>query len=424
MISPARTVAFKLLSRIDSGSCFSDDALHSESMETLDVRDRHLVTEIIYGTLRTQALLDYILASISSKPWTMVESNARILLRMSLYQMWRMDRIPDHALVNDAVELAKRKLGKGIDKFVNAILRQLARVHPWGNPEFLKKAPPWIHLSLPQWLWERWAYRFGVTNAYEFAASLNIPTKTAFRLPSEKLSCEIIHSDRVPGACYLPDGSIENIPNLQHQDEASQLIPHLLGHVSGWRIWDTCAAPGGKTAVLSKLCGNSGMVIASDLRKERCNRLIELLKKSGLNKPKVLVLDASKSPPFRCRFDAVIADVPCSGLGTLRRNPEIKWNFRPEDFDLLRKRQMQILYSVSDSVRVGGCLLYSTCSTEPEENEDVVNTFLQSHPGFSCEPPAFPPGIEKWTGPDHMIRTFPSILPWDGFFAALLIRKD
>jgi 16S rRNA (cytosine967-C5)-methyltransferase len=148
-----------------------------------------------------------------------------------------------------------------------------------------------------------------------------------------------------------------------------------------------------------------------------------LLQSAGKLKAHMLVADASKPGPFRCLFDAVVADAPCSGLGTLRRNPEIKWHFTPADFVSLQQTQRQILESVSASVRTGGRLLYSTCSTEPEENEQVVEAFLCSHPDFVLRQPDSPPGIADWIGKDGMVRTFPSSRLWDGFFAALMVRR-
>ncbi len=425
MISPARKLSYKLLCQIDSRHLFSDDALNSEEMERLNIRDRHLTTQIVYGTLRWQSLLDYLLTGTSSRPWQEVEPGPRILLRMSLYQMWQMDRVPDHALVHDAVELAKRELGRGIDRFINGILRHLGRSRPWKNNEIMNPAPAWIRASLPQWLWERWSARYGESTAAEFASSLNQPPSPAFRIgegTAEPLPVGTVLSDIVPGAGIRVAGGDTGYRDLQYQDEASQLIPHLLGSISGWRIWDSCAAPGGKAAILASLCGEPGIVVASDLRRERALRMAGLFNKRRQRRPELMVADASMPAPFRNCFDAVLADVPCSGLGTLRRNPEIKWHFMPNDFESLKRTQERILESVSGAVRVGGSLIYSTCSTEPEENEDVIESFLRDHPGFSLEMPLSPPGIEQWTGRDKMVRTFPSTRLWDGFFAALLLR--
>jgi 16S rRNA (cytosine967-C5)-methyltransferase len=430
MISPARKLCFDLLRRIHAQKIHSDDGLNSPAVERLDLRDRHFTTEIVYGSLRWQGMLDYVLAAASSRPWQDVVPGARILLRMGLYQMWRMDRVPDHALVNDAVELAKIELGDGIDRFVNAVLRRLGRTRPWQEEAFLRKAPPWVRVSLPCWLWDRWAARYGEGQAHDFALSLNVPPRATVRLdenPDQRPDLEMEPSDIVPDAYFETtsgSGRKQGEPRrIHYQDEASQLVPHLLGPVRGWRIWDACAAPGGKYDILCRKCGAGGLAVASDLRGERISRLVRLLQKAKGLRAEVLVADACAPAPFRDCFDAVVADVPCSGLGTLRRNPEIKWHFQPERLASLQQTQERILDSVSKAVRAGGWLLYSTCSTEPEENEQVVESFLAGHKDFGLARPLHPPGIEAWTGQDMMVRTFPSTRLWDGFFAALMARQ-
>jgi 16S rRNA (cytosine967-C5)-methyltransferase len=427
MIAPARKLAYRILQRIELNRAFSDDALHSRAVDSLEIRDRNLVTEIVYGTLRWQGTLDYILEKMSSRPWADVVPGARVLLRMGVYQMWRMDRIPDHALIFDAVELAKRELGKGIDRYLNGVLRNLARNRAWEEIGFLAEAPVWHRVSLPSWLWDRWEARFGAGTAMEFALSLNQRPQQAFRISAgcgAELPVGAAYSDLVPFAAVralsstVEDGGPEN-----QQDEASQLIPYLMDPQPTWRIWDACAAPGGKTAVLRNICMGAGRVVASDLRRDRVLRVAQLLGDTATRGADLLVADASRPAPFRCPFDAVLADAPCSGLGTLRRNPEIKWRFKPGTLKSLQQEQTRILSAVSASVRAGGRLLYSTCSTEPEENEQVVESFLKAHPDFVLRAPEFPPGIQKWVGTDQMVRTFPSTRLWDGFFAALMERR-
>lgn len=435
MISPARRIAYKLLYHIELQRIFSDDALNSPDMETMDIRDRHLTTEIVYGSIRWQGTLDYLLEKQSARSWKDVEDGAKILLRMSLYQMWRMDRIPDHALVNDAVELAKRQLGKGIDRYINGMLRRLSRSRPWKESAFLQDAPGWVRVSMPQWLFKRWVERFGGKQAIDYAFSLNSPPRPAFRVTQKPGEPDFVpsiatRSEIVPEA-YIQTGMESDASNgsagypmFHFQDEASQLIPNIFGlDISGKTVWDVCAAPGGKSAILWRLTGESGRVISSDLRKERVLRLIQHLKDAGILHPNVLVADARQRGPFLACFDAVLVDVPCSGLGTLRRNPEIKWHFSPEQFAALQQTQRQILQSASEKVRSGGQLLYSTCSTEPEENEQVIESFLGANPDFYLTVPKFPQGIERWVCRDSMVRTFPTTYVWDGFFAALLVRR-
>lgn len=424
VIAPARETAYDLLCRIELQLAHSDDVLNSAAVSSLEPRDRNLVTQLVYGTLRWQSWLDYILARASARPWTSVHRKARIILRMSLYQMARMDRVPDHAVINDAVELAKRDLRTGAAGFLNGVLRNLGRLRPWERSDFHRDCPIWIRVSLPRWLWRRWEARFGSDRAAEYALSLNQPPRAAFRCCATGSHEPHPASELVPGAFLVEQGrSLPSGQSIHAQDEASQLVPYLFGSVTGARVWDACAAPGGKSAVLRDACGPDGWVIASDLDPTRTERARARLTHCGAARCDVLVADARASSPFRILFDAVLADVPCSGLGTLRRNPEIKWRFRPESLADLGRRQILLLDSVAAAVRNGGLLLYSTCSTEPEENEFVVRDFLRSHPGIRLMRPESPSGIEAWLDRDGMFRSYPNARLWDGFFAALMTRS-
>ena len=434
MISPARNLAFRLLERIETRSLNSDAAVNDPEMERLDERDRRLAAEIIYGALRRRATLDWLLAERSSRPWKEIARSAKIILRMGLYQLWMLDRIPDHALVNDAVEIAKSELGIGVSRYVNGILRGLARMRPWNEKDWLCKAPEYAQLSLPQWLWARWRKRFGRVAAKEYAMSLLAPPRAAFRIGagiykiSESDSPFLEQSDIVPGAFFAAEETHASglPPGACFQDEASQLIPWLAGPLNhGVRIWDACAAPGGKSAVFSAMQCDDMFLVSSDINPNRAKHLRSILRGAAgasVPDPAVLAVDARFAPPFRSSFDLACADVPCSGLGTIRRNPEIKWRISPENLNGFHETQLQILTNVSKTVRPGGRLLYSTCSTEPEENERVIEDFLEMHPDFRLQAPTYPAGIERWTGNDLMVRTFPTRRLWDGFFAALLIK--
>jgi 16S rRNA (cytosine967-C5)-methyltransferase len=402
-------------------------------MERLVPRDRNLVTQIVYGTLRWTGWLDYVISRVCSRPWSSVDLRLKVILRMSLYQMAKMDRIPNHAILHDAVNLAKGMAGSEGGGFVNAILRQLTRTYPWEAGDFDRQCPPWINVSLPRWIWERWKKRFGAKRARDFALSLNDSPQGALRVPGgDKSKLPVTQFDRirsseiVPGA-HLYEGAPARMPpsagQFWIQDEASQLVPHLFGSISGWRIWDACAAPGGKSSILSDICGISGILICSDLRLNRAKRLRANLQAAGAQERSILVMDAARPPPFRTEFDAVLADVPCSGLGTVRRNPEIKWRVTSEELIAHQECQIGILEAISGSVRVGGLLLYSTCSTEPEENEQVIDRYLRSHPDFSLKYPSHPHGVERWLDGRGMFRSFPSTRKWDGLFAALMLRN-
>jgi len=427
----AREVGYQTLCRIELRSTHSDDAVSSHAVSSLEARDRNLVTEIVYGTLRWRGWLDHILQSSVSRPWESLDPRLAIVLRMSLYQISRMDRVPAHAAVNDAVEIAKKRLNRGPAGFVNGVLRSLLRKQPWSEPAFQRDCPMWARASLPRWLWERWEGRFGTDRALEYSISLNRPPHTAVRGANRGLSRKdlpfdqstLIPSELVPGAYLVQAGKhLTEEAKWHAMDEASQLIPHLLGTIDGARIWDACAAPGGKSAILHDNCGPSGLVVSSDVDPARVSLLRERLDSFCLRRADVLVADARRPFPFRMGFDAVLADVPCSGLGTIRRNPEIKWRVQPEHLREQSLRQRQILDCVAGAVRIGGMLLYSTCSTEPEENELVVAGFLDSHPEFRLQRPAYPKGIEPWLDPIGAFRSFPDARLWDGFFAALMLR--
>jgi len=361
---------------------------------------------------------------------------------LSLYQMTQMDRMPDHAIINDAVEIAKPGSGLGPAGFVNGVLRNLSRTRPWTFPDFHKDCPIWARVSLPEWLWERWEARFGRDSACEYALSLNRPPQTAFRIAGQPVPPDgsgpgVDHthtqdpfsytvSEWVPGACLAQkvDSERRFTGKVHFQDEASQLIPYLLGSIEGARVWDVCAAPGGKAAILRERCGPSGWLVCSDVDACRARRLLSFLERASGAPFDVLIHDARAGMPFRILFDAVLVDAPCSGLGTLRRNPELKWRFRPELLTELSRRQLQLLESVAPAVRQGGILLYATCSTEPEENESVVGQFLESHAGFRIRRPDFPPGIAGLLDPQGLFRSFPGARLWDGFFAALMVRSS
>ena len=426
MTSPARRAAFEVLCRIEIHNAHSDDALRIASVQALEQRDRNLVTAIVYGTLRWRAQLDWVLAEASSRPWNDVEETVKAVLRMSLLQMWRLDRVPDYAVVSDAVDLIRsRGLGRAAG-FANAVLRNAGRRRWWADPAFEESLPSACRASLPDWLWDRWALRYGEDLAMRYAISLNEPPRPAFRFPTKSRAADdqpdAIPSEVVPGA-FFPAHDLD--PILRTMDEASQLIPYLLGVEPGWRVWDACAAPGGKSSILLELVGEAGLVFSSDSSIDRTFFMKTAMKTAQAEpagEDRILVADARR-PPFRGAFDAILIDAPCSGLGTMRRNPEIKWRVSEERLVKFQSLQLEILESASESVAPGGRLLYSTCSTEPEENEQVVSRFLAARPAFDLLTPASPPGLGPFVDGRGIVRTFPGTRLWDGFFAALFKRR-
>ncbi len=426
MTSPARRAAFEVLCRVELQDAHSDDALRVPSVQALEQRDRNLVTSIVYGTLRRRAQLDWVLAAASTRPWQDVDEEAKVVLRMSLLQMWRLDRVPDYAVVSDAVDLIRSRGLHRAAGFANAVLRNAGRRRWWADPGFEASLPAACRACLPDWLWVRWAGRYGEETAMQYAMSLNEPPRPALRIPggpgARAIPPDAVPSEFVPGAFFA---ARESSPGLQVMDEASQLIPYLLGVEPGWRAWDACAAPGGKSSILLELVGETGSVVSSDANVDRAHFMKTVLRAArpgGEGNDRILVADARR-PPFRRLFDAVLVDAPCSGLGTLRRNPEIRWRMSEERLPKYQALQLEILGSAATSVAPGGRLLYSTCSTEPEENEEVVARFLASSPAFALLTPASPTGAETFVDGSGLLRTFPGTRAWDGFFAALFERR-
>lgn len=320
-ISAARVTAFDILRKVESGG-YASDLLRARTA-ALDSRDAGLASEIVFGVLRFQAQLDYLIEHYSGRQQKL-DSEVRIALRMGIYQLRYLERIPAHAAVADSVELTRRAHKRSAAGFVNAVLRKVNRERvAWPTRE--------VELSCPEWLLARWERNFGAVTAAGIASA-------ALAEPVE----------------YTRGGRI--------QDIGSQSIVPLLRLAPGQSFLDLCAAPGNKTAQALE----SGVrVIACDLHHYRIAQMKSITRD-------LLVLDATRPLPFARAFDRILVDAPCSGTGTLGRNPEIKWRLTPADLDELQRRQVALLANARAALAPGGLLVYSTCSLEPEENEAVV----------------------------------------------------
>jgi len=321
MPSPARLVAFSVLRKVETGG-YASDLLLSEAA-ALDTRDAGLASEIVFGVLRWQAQLDYLIEHYSGRGQKL-DPEVRIALRMGMYQLRYLERVPAHAAVAESVELVKRARKRSAAGLVNAILRKVTRDPvPWPSRE--------IELSCPEWLLARWERRFGA----EAAAGI---ARAALQEPER-----FTHRGRM-------------------QDIGSQSIVPLLNLASGDSFLDLCAAPGNKTA---QALAAGARVTAGDLHFRRLAHLKPLT-------ANLVVLDGTRPLPFARPFERVLVDAPCSGTGTLGRNPEIKWRLGPEDLEDLHRRQAALLCNALAALEPGGTLVYSTCSLEPEENQAVV----------------------------------------------------
>jgi 16S rRNA (cytosine967-C5)-methyltransferase len=445
MPAPARQAAFRVLRAIASGRVDLGDALSRARDPLADVRDRALATDLATGTLRWRAALDYQLQRLSARPLGKLDGAVLDALRLAAYQLLHLERVPVSAVVNDSVDLVKGERLQSAGGFVNAVLRRLARERgalPWPDRRDIV-----VHLSVvhshPEWLVQRWVDRYGVEATETWLRFNNRPPpltlatnrmmgtrdELAGRLAAENILTEAtpvaphglrVLSGRALGSTAFRDG------HCLVQDEASQIIPELLAGEAGHLVLDACASPGGKTVAAAAQCGPRGVVVATDVRWKRVQLLAATVRRCRVTNVRVGLIEAATTLPFRDEvFDRVLIDAPCSGLGTLRRDPDIRWRRTAADLDGLARAQVDLLHRVRRLVVRGGALLYSTCSSEPEENEAVVDTFLREAAEFSVLPLTridTSAAIRSLHTAEGYLRTTP-IDDLEAFFGAVLIKR-
>lgn len=443
-VSPARVAAFNILLRVERESAYAVELLHSALLDELSPVDRNLVTEIVMGVLRWRSLLDQTIALLSFTPFRKLDFEVLTALRMGVYQKQFLTKIPPHAAVNETVELVKYAKKVSAAGLVNAVMRKVksAAYDPHasklGGLDYLSTA-----LAHPKWIAERWVSSFGDDAAQKICEyDQRIPT-TVLRLssPDDEVLLAAEGIQLAPGALMATarivisgdasatqsfrEGQVLE-GKLAIQDEGSQLVAALVG--KGRRILDCCAAPGGKTAAMATRLPEAE-IVATDLHPHRATLLRRLVPQQNV---KVVTADAL-TLPYGADFDRVLADVPCSGTGTLARNPEIKWKLKPEDLLDLQSRQVAILQAAMRHVSPGGRLVYSTCSLEPEENEQVITACLPNS-DFKIIPVRSElqrlqeSGELVWKNLDELVsgdflRTIPGVHPCDGFFAAVIEKR-
>jgi 16S rRNA (cytosine967-C5)-methyltransferase len=443
VISPARDVALDILLRVAQHGAFASELLHSERLEQLSPQDRGLCTELVMGVLRWRSRLDEVLAIVSSQKLSKLDPEVLEALRLAAYQIGFLARIPAHAAVNDSVELVKRKKKRSAAPFVNAVLRKLLSHKNAFEPTLVrgektlqKIAAIYAH---PFWMVERWAIRYGLEAADRTCAyDQSVPPTTihvaddavlseletaGVRLESGSFLCSarrVVNGD-VTSTNAFAEGRVSI------QDEGSQLVAMLVGR--GKRLLDCCAAPGGKTAILAERNATS-RVTAVDVYEHRTRAMRERLRsKSNVE---VLTADTTALKVY-ADFDRVLADVPCSGTGTLARHPEIKWRLTLDDLSDFHARQVAILSAALGKLRPGGRLVYSTCSLEPEENEQVVDEVLRGSSGLRLigaerqleelrsEGELLLSDVSRLMD-GEFLRLLPGQYSTDGFFAAVIER--
>ena len=428
MIAPARRAAVDALAAIDAGDLDMGSAVARARAGLHDERDRALLLEIVTGTLRMQAAIDYQLAARLKRPLARLDTAVLRVLRMSACQLIYLSRLPASAIINDAVELTRRSGKSSAAGLTNAVLRSVSRERAtlsWPARANIVEYFS-VVLSHPRWLVERWLQRYGEQATESWLAFNNEPA--AMCLAANRL---LTTRDALAGE--LADIGVKTEPTVRAanglrviegrplgtgaftagrfvvQDEASQLVGELASPPPGAIVLDLCASPGGKTVTMSADVGPGGFVVASDVRPQRVRLLASTLTRCRLQNTAVVHVPAEGPLPF-CdgAFDLVMIDAPCSGLGTVRRDPDIKWRRTPDDLARFAAAQRQLLARAAGLVKPGGRLLYSTCSSEPEENEEVVDSFLRDRGDFMQE---------------RMHQTLPFRDDLEAFFAVVMRRS-
>jgi 16S rRNA (cytosine967-C5)-methyltransferase len=451
MIAPARLAAYDILLAISSGRSDLPSAIAHARTSLRDERDRALATEIATGVQRWRAALDHLIVHFSRRRIDRLDAAIVEILRLSTYQLLHLTRVPAAAAVDDAVELTIRAGKRSASGLVNAVLRAIARKRhalplPPRPEDFGDRAAALDYLSValshPPWIAERWYDRFGFEVAEQWLRFNNTAAPLTLRVNRLRMARDDLieqlarHGVKVSPGRFAPDALIVNEghplrdPGTDRgwfvvQDEASQLVSLLAGPQPGRRVLDTCASPGGKTTAIAATVPRDARVIACDVRARRVDLLRRTIQTTGATNVLIVQADLLTPLPFRATFDCVIVDAPCSGLGTLRRDPDIRWHRSEADLAVLASAQMRMLQHAAEVVEPGGRLVYATCSSEPEENEHVVDRFLAVSPHFTLEDakdvhPSLPEPLIDARG--HL-RTTPHLHGLEAFFGAVMERR-
>ncbi|GMB08509.1 16S rRNA (cytosine(967)-C(5))-methyltransferase RsmB [Thermolongibacillus altinsuensis] len=439
-----RKLALDVLLAIEEREAYSN-LLLNKAIETnsLSSKDVALLTEIVYGTIQRRDTLDYYL-----KPFMKTKKLERwvhILLRLSLYQMIYLDRIPDRAILFEAVEIAKKRGHKGIASMVNGVLRSIQRQ---GVPSLERIRNEVERLSIatshPRWLVQRWVEQFGMEETKKMCEANLLPPEQTARVNTWKTTvAEVLTMLKEEGIEAVPsnvvDAGIKILKGnaartkafreglLTIQDESSMLVGYALGVHEGDRVLDSCAAPGGKTTHIAELLRNTGQVIALDLHEHKVKLIKDQAERLNLSNVEAMQMD-SRDVGARFSeesFDKILVDAPCSGLGVIRRKPEIKYNKKEEDIEQLASIQLDILSAVAPLLKKGGTLVYSTCTIDRAENERVIAQFLATHPQFELDPTLesrLPAPVQRYVH-NGQLQLLPHYFYSDGFFIASLRKK-
>lgn len=447
-----RELALEALNRIDQQQAYSNLLLNQLLLRNpLSDVDARLLTEIVYGTVQRRNTIDYYLAQFVTRGLARLKPWVLNLLRLSFYQIYYLDRIPAHAIVNEAVMIARRKGkgNKGITGLINGVLRTIIRskdqlVLP-SDLQIVERIA--LTHSYPEWLITRWLAQFGEPLTEDICAANNKPPHISARVNLMKMSREHcvqqLHAqqiDAVPSP-LAPSGVI--IKDAEHaairtlfdegilsiQDESSMVVAHIVDPQPGMKVLDCCAAPGGKTVHMAEMMNDTGEVWANDIHTHKQNLIEQQAERLGLNSIRTTLGDAMHIDRALegQQFDRILVDAPCSGLGVIRRKPDLKWQKQQEEIAQLPVIQLGILTAAARLLQHDGVLVYSTCTLLPEENEQVVTAFLAQHPEFMLADDdlthQLPDQLERIQLQTGMFRILPHQYHSDGFFMARLKRR-
>lgn len=438
----AREWALIILKRVTEEQAYAhivlDQSLEKSNLSDLD---KALVTELVYGTLQYLNQMDWIIGQFSSQKIKKIAPWIKNILRMGIYQLMYLDHIPPHAIVNEAVKLAKKYGHAGTVRFVNGVLRSIVRQKDdISYPDI--KQDPIAHIAYkyahPEWLVQAWVKELGIDETISLCKANNDKAPLVLRTNTLRTTREALKEQLAAegvetiASKWTPEGlnviSRFNVRRsetfgkglFQVQDESSQLVAHLLNPHPDEFIIDSCSAPGGKTTHIAQLMENKGQILAFDIQNNKLSLVAQSTARLGITIVETKRMDAKNLPhDFSAKADRVLVDAPCSGLGIIRRKPDIKWQKDREQLDKLPKLQLEILSRAAECVRPGGCLVYSTCTLNPAENQGVIKSFLNLKPDFQL---VLPPA--EWPQEEGMVHLFPHRHGTDGFFMAKMRRKE
>ncbi len=441
----ARQMALEIICSVIDGGAYANIALNKAlRAKKYDDRDRRFITELVYGTVKAKGTLDWLLSQLSSRPLNKIDKVILNILRMGVYQLFYLDKVPASAACNESTELAKAASHAGTAKFVNGIMRSAVRSREAGTivfPAYDENRAQNIALTEfhPEWLVKRWLNQFGEEETKALCIYDNLPPVLSLRVNTLKTTRAALMKElaaegfAAEASKWCDDGIVctktsglnallEKYPDAFYmQDESSMLVAHILNPQPGMTVLDVCAAPGGKTTHLAQLMQNKGKIYAFDIHSHKIELIKENAARLGIDIIEPVLQDASVfKPEWAEAADCVLVDAPCSGLGVLRRRAEARWRKSRKDLKVFPPLQKSILKNAARYVKPGGRLVYSTCTLEPEENTMLIKEFLASNPGFEYAEFKHPLGGEIL----NELQLLPQRDGIDGFYICAMRRKE